>query len=188
MTNWPLAIPAPKKKKDTYKEVTVRIKPGQQVITKTTPKSEDIDRPFFSRWAEKCRTIPSDTWAMPQKHHPKCKRITTFCACPKNEIKIADMHTMQLVNAIKWCIRTATSYLSNNGFSNLGVSRAQALAIVPQWGELLREAKKRELKIVEHVSAENSWDQEEHHAKWFEDAMLAIGMRALEGKKKPGEL
>lgn len=170
------------RKRDISKDVTVRVRPGQEVIVKNTVTADDLSRPFWHRWADSCNKVPADVWPLSTKHHPKCRRLAAACACVERSIKIADMHTMQLVNSIKWCIRHAGRYLTNSPFSNLGLSRADLLATVPQWASLLVEAKKRNLNIIDFAPAEPGWISEDSYSQWFIDGMVAVGKKALIGK------
>lgn len=117
-------------------------------------------RPYFYRWVENCSVVPGDVWALPKKHGKK-HAPTEKCECPIQTIKITDMHTMQLVNSIKWCIRSAEVVLRADLFSTLGTSRAQLLSRSPQWCALLIEAKNRRLHIVDNFV-------------WFDAAIAAI--------------
>ena len=176
----PAVSTAKKKKSATAVPVTVHIKPGQQVVVTNTPKSTDIQRKYFYKWLEQNAKVPEGTWARVTKHHPKCRR-SRFCVCPPNHIQIADMHTMALVNAIRWCIRLADDTLRSSSFELFAESRATLLARSSKWAELLAEGKKRQLRIVGDGTAYNynarTDTVHQGYNLWFEEAWLAVVMK-----------
>ena len=92
-------------------------------------------------------------------------------------VRISEMHTMQVVNAIKWCIRTARIEISNGVWTNMRASIAELLSVVPQWYELLCEAKRRKLKIVYGTDP-----YEGSYTMWYQECMEVLAMKELENR------
>ena len=128
--------------------------------------------------------IPEGEWILRRKKMPiveidgKLLREDN----PPETIKISDMHTMQLVNAIKWCIRSATRDIMSP-FNNFNLSKAKILAPYPWWKALLTEAKARKLKMVTFNSC---WDPAHEHvyAEWFREAWAEIVFHELAPREK----
>lgn len=173
--------------------MTVVLQPDQQVIITAKPKHEDIPKPYWYKWLEKCKTIPEDEWPVgkPKVHGPHevpiiyypqgSQLVTTetekvdWCTCKVETVKISEMHTMRLVNSIKWCVKLAQAALNQTTWSSgFGTSKASLLATSPQWKCLLYEAKKRKLHMIYALGGRHGY------AQWYEEARKAIVWNGLE--------
>lgn len=165
------------KKKVRTREVVLQVPHSKRVVLvgvedhiTTVPKATEIRKPLFAKWLEICQKIPSDHWLKSVKLRETQDGVYTrrVQSVPES-FPISQMHTMQLVNSIRWCVKMADQALRVNLYINFGVSRAQYLAKSPQWGSLLSEAKTRDLKMI-HMY----FDVNAPYAEWYGEAMTAI--------------
>lgn len=178
-------VPIPKKYIDKKEQVEystyvpVKLPENVKVIFTANPKHTDFPKTFFYKWEESCKQIPADRWPLGRKkvskkyvealHQNSQCALHSYvgtdqgfpdCRGELQTIAIADMHAMQLVNTIKWCIRLAKKEIAKEGFQLMTITAAQLLAPVPQWKTLLEEGLKRELSITGGKGFENYWVQE----------------------------
>jgi len=126
----------------------------------------------------KDKSIDSSVWM----RGPKRSKLVHSETNEPTLVRIADMHDMELVNAIKWCIKIARS--SQNGlYDRFGESKAQILAPVPQWRCLLEEGYKRQLRIVTGCYDPQCLQHHPHErcAIWYKQALTAIGLYEMDG-------
>lgn len=149
----------------------------KKVIVTSNPKSSQIPRPYFYRWVKELERCPADMWPVKRG---KPVTVSNYTNIPIEGhirpdavlVPISSMHTMRLVNTIKWCLKLATECIGKSSvFSCTSVSKAQLLAPIPQWRSLLAEAKSRRLKII---TWEVSINGEPLYMEWYKDCMIAI--------------
>jgi len=161
-------------KKAKTKTITVTVKAGQAVqIVSAVSASTDVRRPYFLKWVDSCSNIPVDHWR-PARKNQKAKF--------SEPIPISSMHTMQLVNAIKWCMRSAMAAMAHSPYYYIDWTPASLLAMSPQWAYLLQEAKVRQLRIVGHELYDYNMGGLVgfEYSKWFEEAFKAVAFKKLE--------
>src|SRR5688572_29462877 len=115
------------------------MKQRKTVRAEKQPKSEDIKTSYWHTWQQQCRRLAPDEWQKAARRTRRIKNGTIeYKVIEYPPQKIADMHVMQLVHTIKWCVRLAHRECSN--FKNFGKTQADLLAPIPQWRSLVEEA------------------------------------------------